>query len=202
MGRGNDYREPRRRGFDDDDFAVPQFGGGQRPASAPPRQEAGPPIAATVRWYNNEKGFGFVALGDGSDAFLHASILERTGHSSLQPGAMLRVRVGPGSKGAQVIEVLTVDENTATPPSQSQTRSSVSSQPTGTAIEMTGVVKWYNADKGYGFVAVEGSGKDVFVHVTALRRNGLSGLQEGQRITMDVAEGSKGPEATVVRLTE
>ena len=202
MGRGNDYREPRRRDFDNDDFAAPQFGGGQRPASAPSRQEAGPPAAATVSWYNNDKGFGFVALNDGSDAFLHASVLERSGHSSVQPGAKLQVRVGRGPKGAQVIEVLAVDESTVTALPPPQSRSNVPSRPEGKTIEMTGVVKRYNTGKGYGFVSVEGSAKDVFVHITALRRSGLDSLQEGQRIVMDVAEGGKGREATTVRLAE
>ena len=51
----------------------------------------------------------------------------------------------------------------------------------------TGVVKWFNPNKGYGFIQPEDSSKDVFVHVTALERAGISSLQEGQRLSYDLA---------------
>jgi CspA family cold shock protein len=49
-----------------------------------------------------------------------------------------------------------------------------------------GVVKWYNSQKGYGFIQPDGGGKDVFVHVTALERSGLRGLNEGQRVSFEL----------------
>jgi CspA family cold shock protein len=70
-----------------------------------------------------------------------------------------------------------------------------------TAIEETGTVKWFNADRGYGFIALaDGSSKDVFVHVSALERSGLTDLSEGQSVIVDVVEGRKGPEAARLRL--
>ena len=60
-------------------------------------------------------------------------------------------------------------------------------------------MKWFNSDRGYGFVALDG-GTDVFVHVSALERSGLTGLAEGQPVIVDVVEGRKGPEAARVRL--
>ena len=57
---------------------------------------SGPPVRATVKWYNPDKGFGFVELADGSgDAFLHVSVVERGGHGSVPPGATLEVHAGP-----------------------------------------------------------------------------------------------------------
>lgn len=56
----------------------------------------------------------------------------------------------------------------------------------------TGTVKWFNASKGYGFIAPEDGGKDVFVHVSAVERAGLSGLKEGQRVEFDVVPGRDG----------
>jgi CspA family cold shock protein len=53
---------------------------------------------------------------------------------------------------------------------------------------MTGTVKWFNAAKGYGFITPEGGGKDVFVHVTAVQRAGLTGLREGQKVRFEVAK--------------
>jgi cold shock CspA family protein len=58
------------------------------------------PVQAVVKWYNPDKGFGFVQLANGSgDAFLHVSVVERSGHGSVPPGATLEVRAGPGPKG-------------------------------------------------------------------------------------------------------
>lgn len=56
-----------------------------------------------------------------------------------------------------------------------------------------GVVKWFNADKGFGFIAPESGSKDLFVHISNV--NGGGALQEGERVTFDEQEGRKGPEA-------
>ena len=61
-----------------------------------------------------------------------------------------------------------------------------------------GTVKWFNADKGYGFIAVDG-GRDVFVHYSAIQADGYRSLDEGQRVEFDVEQGDRGPQATSVR---
>jgi cold shock protein len=61
-----------------------------------------------------------------------------------------------------------------------------------------GTVKWFNAIKGYGFIARE-SGEDVFVHLSAIRYGGLETLQEGQRVQFEVTKGPKGLQAEKVR---
>jgi len=211
-GRG---RPPRRRGFDDD-FAFDRAPPGDMPRAAPSWPSSagfGPEHDATVKWFNPDKGFGFVALSDGSgDAFLHANTLNQAGHNSISPGASLRVRIGQGQKGRQVSEVLSVDESTATPsPARSAApRGSMGAgagpsgprrgAPTGPSVEMQGTVKWYNATKGFGFVAPLEGGKDVFVHASALQRAGVTQLAEGQTIWMDVVQGAKGPEASSIRV--
>jgi len=70
----------------------------------------------------------------------------------------------------------------------------------GQTTESLGTVKMYKADKGFGFVGQDGGGPDVFVHVTALTRAGLSGLTEGQRVKMHVGQGKKGLEAQTIEL--
>jgi cold shock protein len=64
-----------------------------------------------------------------------------------------------------------------------------------------GTVKWFNADKGFGFIAPE-SGEDVFVHFSAIQSTGYRSLDEGQAVEFDVAQGSKGPQAANVRPLE
>ncbi|HVB26531.1 MAG TPA: cold-shock protein [Mycobacteriales bacterium] len=61
-----------------------------------------------------------------------------------------------------------------------------------------GTVKWFNAEKGYGFIAVDG-GPDVFVHYSAIQTEGYKSLEEGQRVEFEVTQGQKGPQAEAVR---
>jgi cold shock protein len=63
-----------------------------------------------------------------------------------------------------------------------------------------GTVKWFNGDRGYGFIAVEG-GPDVFVHSSAITGGGHGSLEEGQKVEFDIAQGQKGPQAENVRVT-
>ncbi|WP_219838336.1 cold-shock protein [Paenibacillus sp. R14(2021)] len=58
----------------------------------------------------------------------------------------------------------------------------------------TGTVKWFNAEKGFGFIEVEG-GNDVFVHFSAIEGDGYKSLDEGQRVQFNVAQGNRGPQA-------
>ncbi|OWR31769.1 cold-shock protein [Saccharibacillus sp. O23] len=64
----------------------------------------------------------------------------------------------------------------------------------------TGTVKWFNAEKGYGFIEVEG-GNDVFVHFSAIQGDGFKTLDEGQRVEFNIVDGNRGPQAeNVVKL--
>lgn len=62
----------------------------------------------------------------------------------------------------------------------------------------TGTVKWFNESKGFGFIAQDDGGADVFVHFSAIQGSGFKTLSEGQKVTYDVQEGPKGPQATNV----
>ncbi|PZM93786.1 MAG: cold-shock protein [Actinobacteria bacterium] len=63
-----------------------------------------------------------------------------------------------------------------------------------------GTVKWFNADKGFGFITVDGGGGDVFVHYSAIQMNGYRWLEENQRVEFDITQGLKGPQAERVRV--
>ncbi len=207
------------KGFDEyaPDPLTPMPSFPRRP-SPPPAMATGPEATAIVKWFNAEKGFGFVEMVEGNaDVFLHVSVLSRLGVSSVNPGATLKVRTGQGQKGPQVTEVTDIDDSTAgaAPPPRAPRapdrggyegngggfgaprRSHESAGPSGP--EQVGTVKWYNVTKGFGFIAPEDGGKDVFVHASALRRAGLTDLAEGQRVTIQIAQGQKGPEAASIR---
>lgn len=64
-----------------------------------------------------------------------------------------------------------------------------------------GTVKWFNAEKGFGFIAVDG-GQDVFVHHSAIQMDGYRALEEGQRVEFEVTQSDKGPQADQVRVAE
>src|SRR5438105_11453688 len=110
MRKGRD-RAQRRSRFDDD---ADVYVGPDQERPRQPVAPSGPATDATVKWFNPEKGFGFVELGDGSgDAFLHIAVLEGAGHETVLPGSKLRVQIGQGQKGPQVTAVLEIDASTA-----------------------------------------------------------------------------------------
>ena len=63
----------------------------------------------------------------------------------------------------------------------------------------TGTVKWFNAEKGFGFITPEDGGADVFAHYSAIESNGYKSLDEGQKVQFEVAQGPKGPQAEHIR---
>jgi CspA family cold shock protein len=63
----------------------------------------------------------------------------------------------------------------------------------------TGTVKWFNAEKGFGFIAPDGGGPDVFAHYSAIQTQGYKELSDGQAVEFDVTQGQKGPQAANIR---
>jgi cold shock protein len=148
---------------------------------------AGSRVEAKVKWFNAAKGFGFVSMADGAaDAFLPMATLRRAGYDEAREGASIVCEVGMGTRGPLVLTVLAIDNSTAT--------AGGSRHPPLAATSLEGVVKWFEPDRGYGFIAPDGGGKDVFIHVTALRRSGVAALESGQRVRVEVVDGKKGLE--------
>jgi CspA family cold shock protein len=180
---------------------------------------SGPDTEARVKWFNPEKGFGFVEMTDGSgEAFLHVRQVEAAGYSALESGTTLVIKVGAGQKGPQVQEIVSVDASTAEPepprgarpprppmrqggPGQGGGFSRPSNpRPVSGPPEVPATVKWFDPVKGYGFVSVEGESKDLFLHISVVERAGLGQLDQGQAVRVAIVEGRKGPEVGAIEL--
>lgn len=152
------------------------------------------PIYSVVKWFNPKRRFGFVELSDGSgDAFLHRNVLVRAGIEAVEPCTTLKVRVIRGDRGPLVVDVLDIDRRTAVPTARWHRKGKSPS------VKELGKVKSFNAKRGYGFIARDGGGKDVFVHVSVLEAAGIRSLSEGQRVVVVVTEGRGGAKAKWIR---
>jgi cold shock protein len=132
----------------------------------------------TVRWFDPERGFGFLAPQDGSeDLFVHASeIIGDGGAKLLREGQVVEFEVGEGDRGPQARRVRVTGDTAPDAPAG-----------------LLGTVAWYEPGKGYGFVAPDGGGPEIFVHSSAIVAGGV--VTQGQRVAFLVAEGERGPQA-------
>lgn len=168
---------------------------------------SGKVVEGTVKWFNTQKGFGFVAVSDGTEAFLHVSALEQAGLAAPGEGATIKCEVGPGKKGPQVTRVLEVSGGGAAAarprfgggPGRPAPRQQEDAGSLVGAVEVEGTVKWFSPERGYGFVAADDGGADVFVHSEQVRRAGLPTLLPDQRLSLMVVTTQKGREARAVR---
>ncbi|RMI13316.1 cold-shock protein [Cellulomonas triticagri] len=129
----------------------------------------------TVRWFDAERGFGFLALGeDAEDLFVHVSEVE--GGALLREGQAVEFEVGEGDRGPQARRVRVIGDVAA-----------------DSALGVLGTVNWYEPAKGYGFITPDGGGAEIFAHSSAIVGGGV--IAEGQRVAFLVGEGEKGPQA-------
>ena len=153
-------------------------------------------VEAAVKWFNPEKGYGFVELpGGGGDAFLHLKTLRQIGRETLPSGAKVRALVRSGSRGAQVVRVIEVDTAGAV---ERPGRPRRAAPDPSHAFDLTGKVKWFDDARGFGFVASDDFGRDVFVHSSTLAASGVAVLLDGQAVSMRVVETAKGREAITI----
>lgn len=148
------------------------------------------PVHCRVKWYNTAKGYGFVNSLEGNDDwFLHATTLQKIGSPMIGEGGELICMIGEGPKGMCVKQVVDVLSQGNLPPGKQ------ASAAAGTVQEVTGIVKWYDPEKEYGFVSPEDGMKDIFVHRTCLEKHGLDVLGEGQKLKLLCKMVAKGREA-------
>lgn len=153
---------------------------------------------AVVKWFSLTKGFGFVAPADGSaDAFLHSSVVNHAGMRDVPEGTKLLVTITSGPKGPQVANIV---KTLGMAPIPAASASPARAAPTGPETELTGIVKWFKSDKGFGFVTPDDGGRDVFVHRSVMIAAGLQYLDSGQKVRMKVQTAAKGREATSIQV--
>ncbi len=198
MGKYRDHREPRRHRHEDDSVSFSERASEpsyfQRPATV-----TADTVDAETVWFNASKGFGFVKLSDGREAYLHIRVLEAAGSHGISEGTRLKVAVEEGSRGHQVVQVLEIIDQIAKTSADTR-RAGEPLAGTGVQLESEGTVKWYNSEKGFGFIAPDNGEKDAFVHATALARSGLNVLVEGQKVFIECGQGKKGLEVRSIRL--
>jgi cold shock protein len=124
--------------------------------------------------------------------------LRQSGHEDVKPGATIVCAGMRGPKGWQVMKVLAVDATTAIaapakPPPMPEGANAGDYVPA--------LVKWYNNERGYGFVTREAVEGDVFVHAAVLRRHGMELLTTGQKVMVRVADGQKGLQVVEIQAT-
>jgi cold shock protein len=188
-----------------------------------------------VKWFNATKGYGFITLDNGGDAFCHASALQATGHSDVPPGTTVVCDLADSQRGLQVVSVHSVDISTAEVPSRGPRQFGGGggrfgdnggyggghdgggyggghggggygggggyrdhNAPSGPMVE--GKVKFFNDQKGFGFVMPDSGSGDIYLHASALRRSGVQAVEPDQRIRYSTRQGNKGVEVDRVEI--
>lgn len=168
----------------------------------------------TVKFFNAAKGFGFIAPDNGAaDVFVHVTALERAGVSGLNEGDQVSFELEQDRRSGKLAAVdLQVTGQGAfgrSGPSRDRParggfqreRESFGGRSAGAvAGSGTGVVKWFNSTKGYGFIQPDGGGADLFVHISAVEQAGLRDLGDGQVIGFDIETDRRSGKSSAVNL--
>lgn len=150
-------------------------------------------VSGRVKWYDADKGYGFVTTAEGGpDVMVHAQCVRAAGLSRLEEGASVSMVAIRTERGFQATEIVSVtgpeeaEENRSDRPTEIAARV----EPEGDFLPAR--VKWFNKQKGFGFVNVFRSNEDIFVHMETLRRFGIADLQPGEAVCVRLVKGPRG----------
>jgi CspA family cold shock protein len=164
-------------------------------------------VAGHVKWYDAVKGYGFVVPeGGGADIMVHASCVRAFGKVALTEGSRISVIATQGQRGLNAQEIVDLEE--VSPP-ETAVGFAEASRPTeflGADVEVGPMVparvKWFDKQKGFGFVNVFGRDEDVFVHMETVRRCGFQDLASGEGMAVRTFRGPRGLMVAELKLWE
>ena len=160
-------------------------------------------IEGRVKWLNKERGYGMVAQKEGADIFVHISCLEKAGYQEAPEGALISCEVVKGLKGLQATKVLNLDvEDIVEMPSELAERGKERALFAGIRTRKRFEdmhVKWFNEDKGYGFLTQALSGGDIFISAKVLEEAGVKFLYSGQKVAARIKESKRGLMAVEIK---
>ncbi len=169
----------------------------------------------TVKFFNPAKGFGFISPEDGgADIFVHISAVERSGLNGLDDGDQVTFEVQQDRRSGK-LEAIGLERTGSGPapgprsarPAPQQRgydsaprRSNAGGHDRDPAGSGSGVVKWFNPGKGFGFIQPSDGGGDVFVHISAVEQAGWRGLDEGQAVAFDLERDPRSGKTSATNL--
>jgi len=182
-----------------------------RAAEAGPDASLSRNVHARLKWFNQPKGFGFVVLDDDkADAFLHVTTLQRAGIALIGEGAYLLCEIEAGAKGSHVKKILELIDGGKLPESLpanavradgfGEENHNGGEMHIGSTQTMTGRVKWYKVDKGFGFIMPDDGMKDVFIHQSCLDKMNIAFLEPDQKVSMVFRNVPKGREVVSLKI--
>jgi len=149
-----------------------------------------------VKWFDIDKGFGFLVLEDGGgDVLLHSNVLKNFGRTSVSEDTKIEFEFLETDKGRQVSTIYNIlnSEDIKNPKENDHSVNKINDFDLHPAR-----VKWFNKSKGFGFANIFKSNDDIFLHIETLKRSGLSDLETGEAIVLAVTEGPRGKMADTI----
>ena len=165
----------------------PRGGGGGMPAQVVGQGKG------VVKFFNAGKGFGFIQRDEGGDdVFVHISAVERAGLEGLAEGQQLEFQLVDRGGKVSASDLVVVGDVIPV-----EKREPAAPQRQLTGDRATGTVKFFNAMKGFGFITRDDGQPDAFVHISAVERSGMSGLNEGDQVEFDIEVDRRGKYSAV-----